>query len=108
MTDDAQPRRRFARRGRAAFFEYLTAGMTRRQAASAAAIPFSTLYRWLEGEAFRDECERAEAVCELTLVLRLQRAAMHGSVRAAMFLLERRYPERWGSKGSRTRRRSAS
>jgi hypothetical protein len=46
--------------------------------------------------AFRAALERARADCEASLVARMTLAAQRGNWRAAAWLLERAYPERWG------------
>ncbi len=78
-------------------------------AAAHAGIHASTYYRWmergeLEGDAveddpyrhFRSEVERAIADSEAAEVGLVLKAARDGDWRAAAWLLERRFSERWG------------
>jgi Transposase len=92
------------------------AGGTVELAAVATGIGERTVYRWLQrGErtgaanapyqAFRAAVERARAEAEVILVARMTKAAAAGSWRAAAWLLERQYPERWGPVGERARLR---
>jgi transposase len=63
------------------------------------------VYRWTKrGEKqasglFREFCmalREADAVAELRCIRRLNQAACDGDWRAAAWMLERRFPERWG------------
>lgn len=88
------------------------AGGTVELAASVASVSERTLARWMERgqysgrrdapyRALRDAVERAHAEHEGILVAQLSRAASKGSWRAAAWLLERRFPERWARTGER-------
>lgn len=81
-------------------------------AATAVGIGERTLYRWLARgvrggaanapyRAFGTAVERARAEAEVILVARMSKAAAAGSWRAAAWLLERQYPDRWGPVGER-------
>lgn len=86
--------------------EVVRAGCTVEVAAACGGVSRRTVYAWLQRaevagkrgqpyREFRTELERARADAEHSLVVKLQRAADQGSVSAAQFLLERRFPERW-------------
>jgi hypothetical protein len=86
-------------------------GVSADVAAAAVGIAPRTYYRWMAmGEtarsgchrAFRDAVDQAKAESEVELVSRLETAARNGSWRAAAWLLERRFPERWGRGSVRT------
>ena len=79
-------------------------------AAAHAGIHPATYYRWMERGAlagnaaedepfrrFRSEVERALADAEAAAVALIGKAARDGDSRAATWLLERRFSERWGS-----------
>lgn len=83
--------------------EALANGVTVETAAEIAGIGQSTLYNWLklgrEGVAkykpFADAVEEAIAKSELVLLERIHEASKH-TWQAAAWILERRFPERWG------------
>lgn len=86
--------------------EYVRQGLTYEIAARAAGISESTFYRWRErgekarGGKFREFWEalkRAEAEAEQRLVERIL-SASSDTWQAAAWILERRYPDRWGRK----------
>jgi transposase-like protein len=65
-------------------------------ASEAAGITPETFYVWMRSRrAFRLAIEQARGEAEAILVGRVQKAAQAGSWRAACWLLERRWPERW-------------
>ena len=80
-------------------------GATRREAALAAGISETTLYRWLaRGEKaqkgqfreFYEAVKQAEEKAVLGFVSAIWEAAQNGKWQAAAWWLERRYPEDWG------------
>jgi hypothetical protein len=84
-------------------------------AARHAGVHAATYYRWMERGApardapedepyrrFRAEVERALADAEATEVGLILKAAGSGSWAAAAWLLERRFPERWGRRRTET------
>lgn len=76
-------------------------GNYRHVAAQAAGIDYATFARWMQDprhRAFRDDCERAEALAELELVGIVRRAA-DGDPKLALEFLGRRHPERWAASG---------
>jgi hypothetical protein len=82
----------------------IAAGSTVEGAAATVGINSATHRRWMAlGEqartgrhrVFYDAVTRAEATSEVVLVGRMATAARNGSWRAAAWLLERRWPERW-------------
>lgn len=84
--------------------EYVRQGLTYEVAARAAGISESTFYRWRErGEKARkgkfrkfwEALKRAEAEGEQALVRRIL-SASNDTWQAAAWILERRYPDRWG------------
>ena len=80
----------------------IAAGVSGAEAAAAAGVPRTSFYRWMAaGGELRDRVERARAQSEAVLVVRIARAAERGSWRAAAWLLERRYPERWARPADR-------
>ncbi len=83
---------------------YVRQGLTYETAARAAGISESTFYRWrARGEKaqrgkfrqFWEAVKKAEAEAEQRLVERIL-AASRDSWQAAAWILERRYPDRWG------------
>lgn len=73
-------------------------------------ISRDTYYRWLkEGEKdynagrktllarFYEEIMKAEADAEIMLVSEIRKKAREGDLKAAMFILQRRFHERWGA-----------
>jgi transposase len=84
--------------------QLIRAGNTVEVASEASGITPTTFYNWMqrgidEGEPygpFREAVEQARAEAEAILVGRIHRAAQAGSWRAATWLLERQWPERWG------------
>jgi transposase len=85
----------------------LRAGVGVDAAAEAVGIAPSTFRAWVQrGErdgprdapyrAFREVVERARGEHEAILVAAMSRAAGRGSWRAAAWVLEREFPERWG------------
>ena len=87
----------------------IAAGCTLESAAFIAGITSRTLHAWLErGRAGRRtntphsqllrDVEEARGRHEAVLLASLNRAAGNGSWRAAAFVLERRYPERWAAR----------
>lgn len=89
--------------------QLIRAGTTVEVAAEASGIAASTYYGWMQrGQGkeqpwrdFREAVERARAEAEAVLVGRVSRAAQSGSWRAATWLLERQWPERWAAIGER-------
>ena len=85
-------------------------GAPREQAAAAAGIGVSTLYKWLqEGETdlgrpltreLVDAVKKAEAESMTNALLCIQRAAEEGKWQAAAWLLERRFPDSFGRRQS--------
>jgi len=76
--------------------EAVGAGATLRAAAAAAGIDESTLWRWQQrNAAFAKDLHAREAESEVVLVAIIRRAA-ETDWRAAMALLERRWPDTWG------------
>lgn len=84
-------------------------GLTYKRAAALAGISYMTFNRWRsEGEltsapqALRDFCDHlqaAEAELAYSLSKTIFNAALkHGNVKAAIWLLERRYPDEWGKR----------
>lgn len=82
----------------------IRAGNYRETAAAYAGIHIGTFYRWLQkGERaksgpyreFREAIERAEAEAEVRHVAIVAKAATDDP-KAAMWWLERRFPDRWG------------
>ena len=82
--------------------QLIRAGNTTDIAASAVGIHVDTYYRWVANRrGFRQAIEQARAEAEAILVGRVQKAAQAGSWRAACWLLERQWPERWASLAER-------
>lgn len=88
----------------------IRAGNTVEVAADAAGINRATFFDWMDRgtrtaardrpyREFREQVERARAEAETILVAQIQKAARAGSYRAASWLLERRFPERWATNG---------
>lgn len=86
--------------------QLIRAGNTVETSAEAAGISGATYFNWMdkglqekEGiyHDFRIAIERARAEAEALLVGRVQKSAGSGSWRAACWLLERQWPERWAS-----------
>jgi hypothetical protein len=84
----------------------IRSGGTIEAAAAVVGVSERSIYVWLERgtrpgrreeryRALREAVERARAEHEAILVAQLGRAAAKGSWRAAAWLLERAYPERW-------------
>jgi len=83
-------------------------------AVSAAGVPMSTFKDWLRRgrsekledrpyAVFRERVETARAEGEARMVAVIARAAQEGDWRAAITLLEREFPERWGPVSVRQR-----
>jgi len=83
-------------------------------AVSAAGVPMSTFKDWLRRgrsqklddrpfAVFREKVESARAEGEARMVAVIARAAQEGDWRAAITLLEREFPERWGPVSVRQR-----
>lgn len=92
--------------------QVIRAGGSHELAAAVAGVSERSLYAWLERgtrrgrrdatyRALRNAVERARAEHEGILVAQLSRAASKGSWRAAAWLLERRFPERWARAADR-------
>jgi hypothetical protein len=84
------------------FLTAIRAGNYRETAARLAGIGPSTMYRWLhdprpEYAAFRMALDICEAEVEAEIIGNLARLS-RTSTRAAAFLLERRWPERWAKR----------
>jgi hypothetical protein len=100
-----RPGKLTARRQRA-IVDAIRRGAHRAQAAEAAGIARSTLQGWLSrGELddargryreFAEAVRTAEAQAELEALKSIERAAAEGDWRAKAWILERRFPERWG------------
>jgi transposase len=101
--------------------QLLRAGVSVELATSIAGIGERTFYTWLERgdparrakrdaryREFREVIERARAEHESILITHLNRAAAKGSWRAAAWLLERSFPERWAPAERRGPATSAS
>jgi len=81
---------------RAAVLEALRLGATRQQVAAAAGLSRVTLWRWLrEDPELAAEAEQAEGLAEMAMIRTVYEAS-RTDWKAAAFLLERRYPARWG------------
>lgn len=89
----------------------IRAGLPIELAGQVAGVSRSSVYGWIARGAstsardrpyreFAQAMERARAEGEAVLVARIQGAAHKGSWRAAAFLLERRFPERWARGGA--------
>lgn len=85
----AQPPKRSPQR-EAAILASLRAGNTRAAAAAFAEIGRRTFYLWLEDDAFREACEKAEADAETRFLEQVAKAAIDGTWQAAAWWLERR------------------
>jgi hypothetical protein len=96
---------------------YVRAGLPLALAAPAAGVAERTVYRWLAHGRQSDRhhvlhrwllaaLEQARAEAEVDLVVAMRRAARRGSWKAAAWLLEREYPQRWGPPGKRVPRPS--
>ena len=90
--------------------DYVAQGHTREVAAQACGIVSTTLYRWMKrGERQPDgpygefcrALKRADLEAELACLRQIKEAAQHGDWRAAAWMLERRYPEKWGRRRAR-------
>jgi transposase len=93
--------------------QVLAAGGYPQTAATAAGVSAKTYYRWLargaddgpEADApyrdFRERVEKAQAEGEARAVTIIARAAADGTWQAAVWMLERRYPERWSRPSQR-------
>ena len=90
--------------------DYLAQGHTREVAAQACGIVSTTLYRWMKrGERQPDgpygefcrALKRADLEAELACLRQIKEAAQNGDWRAAAWMLERRYPEKWGRRRAR-------
>jgi transposase len=87
--------------------QLIRAGATGEVAAQAVGVDPSTFDLWLQKgrngvQPYRDFSERvarARAESEAGLVARIASVAGKGSWQAAAWLLERRFPERWGKPG---------
>lgn len=82
----------------------IAAGNTNRISARAAGLGVRTFYDWMNDDrapyvGFQAAVASARGQSEAILVSRVARAASAGSWRAAAWLLERRFPERWAKKG---------
>lgn len=95
------PNRRAVTRGgalEATILENLRQGHTIRAACAAAGVAVRTYYRFAErSQAHRHDREIAEQEAERRLVGRVLEAADGGSVKAAQWLLERRWPQVYGA-----------
>ena len=90
--------------------DYVAQGHTREVAAQACGIVSTTLYRWMKrGERQPDgpygefcrALKRADLEAELAGLRQIKEAAQNGDWRAAAWMLERRYPEKWGRRRAR-------
>jgi hypothetical protein len=78
--------------------QLIRAGNSPDLAAEATGIGRATFFRWQANKRpFRLAVEQARAEAEAILVGRVQKAAQAGSWRAACWLLERQWPERWAA-----------
>ena len=86
---------------------YVRQGLSFEAAARLAGISESTFYRWRHwGEnarsgifrEFWEELKKAEVEAEAALVNYIRTEAQSGTWQAAAWILERRYPERWGKR----------
>jgi len=72
-------------------------GLPYKSAAAAAGISHETVCQWQrQFPEFSDAVQLALAKAEVALVRLIRRAAAKGNWKASAWLLERRYPERWG------------
>jgi AcrR family transcriptional regulator len=80
--------------------ENLREGMTREAAATQAGISKATLYRWIDDDDdFRDDVEAAVDFAEAVMVSQIKTMGhSRDDWRAIAWLLERRFPDRWGLK----------
>jgi len=79
----------------------IAAGVSGAEAAAAAGVSRTSFYRWMAVGASCATGWSGRAESEAVLVVRIARAAERGSWRAAAWLLERRYPERWARPADR-------
>lgn len=77
-------------------------GMTGRSAALACGVGASTFYEWVDADSgFRDRIATAERGFEKAMLgVIVGSAIKHGSFRAAIAILERRFPDQYGVKAS--------
>jgi hypothetical protein len=86
---------------RAKLVGLLRAGAYVTAAARAAGVSRSVVYHWMQtDQVFADEVHRARAEGEARHVASVMRAAPE-DWRAAAFVLERQWPERWGPPADR-------
>jgi predicted DNA-binding transcriptional regulator AlpA len=81
----------------------IAAGNTVAISVQAAGVARRTFYNWMNDDrlpyvSFQAAVASARGESEAMLVSRVARAASAGSWRAAAWLLERRFPERWSKK----------
>ena len=85
--------------------DVVRAGSAPESAAVFAGICSKTYKRWMERgrrsrsgpyRAFARAIEKAERDCEVALASIVRKGAANGDIRAARFILERRFRERWG------------
>ena len=80
--------------------ENLREGMTRAAAATQSGISKATFYRWMDAdEEFREDVEAAVDFAEAVMVSQIKTMGhSREDWRAIAWLLERRFPDRWGLK----------
>jgi len=79
--------------------EGIRLGMTYRHAAMYAGIDETTLHRWRRRYAhFASQLQEAEGHAAAANMARIRKAAMDGDWRASAWLLERRWPEDYGTR----------
>jgi hypothetical protein len=84
--------------------QLIRAGNTVDVAARAVGLNAALLYKWMQRRPrFKAAIETARGEAEAILVGRVQKAASAGSWRAACWLLERQWPERWAPLSERSR-----
>lgn len=80
----------------------IRAGNTIEVAAAAVGLSPNTVWQWLQRRKdFKAAVDTARGEAETILVMQVQRAAGQGSWRAACWLLERQWPERWAALSDR-------
>jgi hypothetical protein len=90
---------RFTDQRRAIYLDCLRSGGWRSEAAAAAGVAYSTVWRHAkEDEAFRQETEEAELDANTAVEGALYRRAVEGHVAACLAWLYSRSPDRWSDR----------